>query len=1045
MLDAIFDQTPAALRGWFPLGLPLCADAAQAVEPDGPAIDRLRRLAEQGQARGLAARPTDLIAGAVLHSVLRCLVGRALAGDVDRLAAEARADDAVARSMDAFARVYPPADGAVDDRRALVELLLLDMAEANPAMGPLRWVFHAPELRPAATGPAVRAFEGAIDALDARLDGEPLLALLRQPMKASPGDLAGQLDFVIGRWPAMLPPALVERLLRARDIIEEAVRPRFAGPGPMAPVTFAGAEDEVEAFTPDRDWMTTVVLMAKLTHVWLDQLSTRYGKPITRIDQIPDVELDRLAEWGVTGLWLIGLWERSAASATIKRRMGNPEAIASAYSLYDYAIADDLGGQAAYEDLRARCRARGIRLAADMVPNHVGVDGRWVIEHPDRFLQLDRPPYPNYRFTGPDLSTHPDVGIHLEDGYWTRSDAAVVFERRDHRTGERRYIYHGNDGTQMPWNDTAQIDYLNPEAREAVIQMILEVARRFDVIRFDAAMTLARRHIRRLWHPAPGDGGAIPSRAEHGVPPGAFEKAMPAEFWREVVDRVQAEAPDTLLLAEAFWLMEGYFVRTLGMHRVYNSAFMHMLKDEDNAGYRRTIANTLAFSPAVLQRFVNFMNNPDEETAVAQFGKGDKYFGVATLLVTLPGLPMIGHGQVQGFAEKYGMEYRRAYHDEAVDAALVERHARQIFPLMRRRHLFSEADHFALYDFVADDGSVDESVFAYSNRAGDERAVVIYNNAYPRTVGRFSRSVPINVATGGETELVTRTVGEALGLADDDTLYAFRDHVGGLSYLRTGGAIHADGLYAALDGYQTQVFVDWRALTDDPAWRRLADELGGAGVPDLDDARRAWVLRPALDAFDAWLAEALDGAPDGPAWRVFRDAAAPHGVLVDGAAGDDPRAPAEGEAPSSRSPAAVTAVRVADVLARLTAQGRVDVRARAIAAVGAEAVGLAEALVEGGGLSGDPDAVVAEWAEQAAGPAARAWLGVHAHEGTRWYRDERMNALVEAHAALAEARGVDPAAVVLAEKTLRTHLEAAGWRYDAVIAPVPAPTGPEPG
>ena len=30
----------------------------------------------------------------------------------------------------------------------------------------------------------------------------------------------------------------------------------------------------------------------------------------------------------------------------------------------------------------------------------------------------------------------------------------------------------------------------------------------------------------------------------------------------------------------------------------------------------------------ILKRFVNFMNNPDEETAVDQFGKGDKYFGV---------------------------------------------------------------------------------------------------------------------------------------------------------------------------------------------------------------------------------------------------------------------------------------------------------------------------------------------------------------------------------------------------------------------------------
>ena len=143
-----------------------------------------------------------------------------------------------------------------------------------------------------------------------------------------------------------------------------------------------------------------------------------------------------------------------------------------------------------------------------------------------------------------------------------------------------------------------------------------------------------------------------------------FEKAIPNEFWREVVDRVVQEVPDTLLLAEAFWMMEGYFVRTLGMHRVYNSAFMNMLKTEKNFKYRSTIKNTLEFDPQVLKRFVNFMNNPDEETAAVQFGTGDKYFGVCTLMVTMPGLPMFGHGQIEGFTEKYGMEFTRAQWDE---------------------------------------------------------------------------------------------------------------------------------------------------------------------------------------------------------------------------------------------------------------------------------------------------------------------------------------------------------------------------------------------
>jgi glycosidase len=253
---------------------------------------------------------------------------------------------------------------------------------------------------------------------------------------------------------------------------------------------------------------------------------------------------------------------------------GNPDAVASAYSLFDYQIAADLGGDPAYQDLRERAWRRGIRLASDMVPNHVGIDAKWVIEHPDWFVSLDYSPFPSYTFGGPNLSWDERVGIYLEDHYYSRTDAAVVFRRVDHWTGGEKYIYHGNDATSMPWNDTAQLNYLNPEVREAVIQTILHVARKFPVIRFDAAMTLAKKHYQRLWFPEPGTGGAIPSRAEHGMTKAEFDGRMPNEFWREVVDRVAQEVPDTLLLAEAFWLMEGYFVRTLGMHRVYNSAFM---------------------------------------------------------------------------------------------------------------------------------------------------------------------------------------------------------------------------------------------------------------------------------------------------------------------------------------------------------------------------------------------------------------------------------------------------------------------------------------
>jgi glycosidase len=207
--------------------------------------------------------------------------------------------------------------------------------------------------------------------------------------------------------------------------------------------------------------------------------------------------LDELARWNITSLWLIGIWERSSASQRIKQWTGNPEAVSSAYSVYDYVIANDLGGEEAFENLRFRAWNRGIRLAGDMVPNHMGIFSKWIEERPEYFIQSGYPPFPNYKFTGGNLSDNPDVEIRIEDGYWNRSDAAVVFQHVDKRNGNVRYIYHGNDGTHMPWNDTAQLDFLKAEVRESVIQTILHVARKCSIIRFDAAMTLTKRHFQR--------------------------------------------------------------------------------------------------------------------------------------------------------------------------------------------------------------------------------------------------------------------------------------------------------------------------------------------------------------------------------------------------------------------------------------------------------------------------------------------------------------------------------------------------------------------
>jgi hypothetical protein len=781
-------------------------------------------------------------------------------------------------------------DGLPNREAALEELLMLWLANINPAFSPYRELFEDSDLKRQTVYQNVTASFPDYFVTRPPLSPEvgSLLDALRAPLLASPDSLTGQLDYIREYWSKYLGEDL-RRVLLAIDVLREedlAIWLRFHPPGPdqfrhgapgrggegFVGDEYIGFEDEFitgrdgtrqrryasdyqaplneyEAFSADQAWMPNVVLMAKSTYVWLEQLSKKYLRHIHRLDQIPDEELQLLSDRGITGLWLIGLWERSVASQTIKRLRGHSDAVASAYSLKEYQIANDLGGNAAYENLRDRAARARIRLASDMVPNHMGIDSNWVIEHPDWFLYRWESPFPVYRFEGPDLSTDSRVEIKIEDHYYDQSDAAVVFRLRHHREGTTRYVYHGNDGTTFAWNDTAQLDYSKAAVREHVIQVILHVARLFPIIRFDAAMVLAKRHVQRLWFPLPGAGGSIPSRAENAMTQDEFDSLMPHEFWREVVDRVAAEVPGTLLLAEAFWLLEGYFVRTLGMHRVYNSAFMNMLRDEENAKYRSYLKKTIEFDPDILKRYVSFMSNPDERTAIDQFGTGDKYFGVCTLLATLPGLPMFGHGQIEGYTERYGMEFKQARMNEHPNDDLIARHQHEIAPLLKNRRLFAESTSFVLYDFWNDHGTVDENVFAYSNRSGGQRAVILYNNSYGSTRGTIHFSAAsFDKHTGF---LRQKSLADGLALPNDSSVFlAYRDTAHGLEYLRRTTDLHHHGLSFDLRGYQYAVLLDWRELRSsaDQPWEHLYYALNGAGVYSVEEALSKLRLRPLHEA-----------------------------------------------------------------------------------------------------------------------------------------------------------------------------------------------------
>jgi hypothetical protein len=310
--------------------------------------------------RVLACYSRDLFAGSSPppRGFSRKRGARSAPGDQHEAAARSAPGD----QHEAAARTAQGVQPSKAERKRILleEILLLRIANENPALGEFSEFISDEDLR------AFPAYQTLLETTEKYLSdktafgksGTSLVAFLLAPIKAHPSSLSDQLSFIAREWREYIGDYIL-RILGNLDLIREEEKPRGGGPGPSAPWSAESLDLEYESYSPDTHWMPKVVLIAKSVYVWLWQLSRQYGRRIEKLDQIPNEELDLLRRRGFTGLWLIGLWERSPASRTIKRSCGNPEAAASAYSVFSYEIAWELGGWDALHNLRHRCLERG--------------------------------------------------------------------------------------------------------------------------------------------------------------------------------------------------------------------------------------------------------------------------------------------------------------------------------------------------------------------------------------------------------------------------------------------------------------------------------------------------------------------------------------------------------------------------------------------------------------------------------------------------------------------------------------------------------------
>jgi hypothetical protein len=368
--------------------------------------------------------------------------------------------------------------------------------------------------------------------------------------------------------------------------------------------------------------MSDLLLFEINTRCWLRSLSNPHGKPVT-LAAVPDADLASWKKRGFTHIWLMGVWatgpktrELACAQPSLRTAsgqafgLGGEERITSSpYAVADYTVDESFGGLVALRQFRARLHRHGLGLVLDFVPNHVGLDHRWLSEKNSLFVR------------------------HA-------SAKAETFPVQ--HSGGTSWVAHGKDPFFPAWIDTAQLDYRLPGTRAAMLEALQFIAAECDGVRCDMAMLLLQEVFDKTWSHFPNP---------HASPQ--------AEFWAEAISVVKLRQPGFLFVAEAYWDLEAR-LQGLGFDYIYDKRFYDYLTKRDYSALQRHLR-------AVPGKFhpVRFLENHDEPRIASIFTVPEQK-AAAVFLLSQPGLRLLHDGQLAGARQRTPVQFAE-YWPETVD------------------------------------------------------------------------------------------------------------------------------------------------------------------------------------------------------------------------------------------------------------------------------------------------------------------------------------------------------------------------------------------
>jgi hypothetical protein len=417
------------------------------------------------------------------------------------------------------------------------------------------------------------------------------------------------------------------------------------------------------------------------TRVWLAALSRTLDRPAT-LDDVPDAELDRLAEMGLDWVWLLSVWQTGLAGQRVSR--SNPEwrkefeetlpglrdedILGSGFAITGYTVHRDLGGDGALARLRERLQQRGLRLMLDFVPNHTALDHHWVEDHPDYYVG----------------GTEMDIVRAPQNYTWVKRSRGDLL------------LAHGRDPFFPGWPDTLQLDYGNPAVQEAMIGELVKIAAQCDGVRCDMAMLVLPDVFERTWGIA----------------------AQP--FWPEAIRRVRARYPRFSFMAEVYWDLE-WTLQQQGFDYAYDKRLYDRLRE----GHARPVREHFYAGLDYQDKLARFLENHDEPRAAATLASGQH---AAAMVVTFlsPGLRFFHQGQFEGHLKRISPHLGRGP-DEVANTAIGELYGRLLAVLRRPAVRHGQWQLLACAPAFDGDGSADNFIACIWQNAGQERVLVAVN------------------------------------------------------------------------------------------------------------------------------------------------------------------------------------------------------------------------------------------------------------------------------------------------------------------------------